>query len=195
MASTVEARIYDCDGNWGTRGFRKASLASPVSAFHFVAHANVDNLGGDGQPPTNHWTLLLQTDTHAAVRLDMSPGDIGRPGMLILEDVKDTSASPADASFPDDRIHVVSVPVISESETTVEHILALIVREGRDNYIFAPVGEGCRFWLYTFAHDLGVEDIISFEDAERVHTALPKYYLYPPGTPAVQRPMAEGRFF
>ncbi|KAL1711068.1 hypothetical protein EV121DRAFT_285015 [Schizophyllum commune] len=194
MAIAVADRIFDVDGNWGTRSFRKASLASAVTALHFVAHANYENLGGDGQAPTNHWTLLLQTDAHSGVRLDVSPGDIGRPGMLILEDVTSaTSDSLADLSFPDQRIHVVSVP--TAQETTVERIFALIIQKNRDDYVFAPVGEGCRFWLKTFAQDLADESIIPLEDAERARDALPKYYPYPPGTAPVDRPMAEGRFF
>ncbi|KAL1743609.1 hypothetical protein HDZ31DRAFT_40576 [Schizophyllum fasciatum] len=193
MAISVADRIHDVDGNWGTMGFRKASLASAVTALLFVAHTNVDNLGGDGQPPTNHWTLLLQVDTHTGVRLDVSPGDVGRPGMLILEDVKPGATALADPSFPDDRIHVVALP--ASADITVERILALIVQNKRDNYVFAPVGEGCRFWLATFAHDLAEAGIISPDDAKRAKDALPKYYPHPKGSAPVDREMAEGRFF
>ncbi|KAL4244618.1 hypothetical protein ABKN59_010272 [Abortiporus biennis] len=133
MTSTTN-HIYNVDGNWGTSQF-KTPLDATVTHVHFIAHENPTNEGSDGQFPTNHWTLYLSLNTLTSVQLDAAPGDIGRPGMIILESVSE--------HLPQDCIHRVSA--IVTPGTTVKSILDVIINKKRDQYIFAPIGEGCRF--------------------------------------------------
>lgn len=88
--------------------------------------------------------------------------------------------------------HKVTIAV--PSGVTVANIFDLIIKNHRDIYVFAPVGEGCRFWLWTLAGDLAAAGIISSAHAHAVQTALGKYWPYPTGTAAVDRPMAKGKF-
>ena len=64
----------------------------------------------------------------------------------------------------------------------------------RDCYIrvFAPVGEGCRFWLYTIADDFAGANFIDSANALEVQSALVMYWPTPKGTAAIARPMAKG---
>ncbi|KAI0308932.1 hypothetical protein OF83DRAFT_1159692 [Amylostereum chailletii] len=133
MSDSLSSHISNVDGNWGTMSFRMASLTAVVTSIHFVAHENTDNVGGDGQSPTNHWTLFLKTRDSSPVHLDV--------------------------------------------------------------YVFARMGEGCRYWLYTFAYDLVEAGIISVDDADTARAALGKYWPYPAGTEPRARAMAEGTFY
>ncbi|KZT08505.1 uncharacterized protein LAESUDRAFT_736010 [Laetiporus sulphureus 93-53] len=152
-------------------------LHPPVFYIHFIAHQNLHNDPScDGQPPTNHWTLFLQT---------IVPGEVGRPGMVVREDET--------CKFTDDHIYKVSTE--AACGITVENILTVIIKHKRDNYIFAPIGEGCGYWLHTLALDLANASIISTSAANEARVALTKYWPYLPGTAPQERAMAVGRFF
>ena len=77
---------------------------------------------------------------------------------------------------------------------TVEDLLAVIVHRKRDNYTFAPVGEGCRYWLSVVANDFFEANIISQQASSSTIEALVKYWPSPSGTPPVSRPISEGTF-
>ena len=79
--------------------------------------------------------------------------------------------------------------------TTVETILGLIISKGRDRYMFAPVGEGCRYWLKTFAWDLVDAHLFPSEVAQRASNALANYWRYPVNSGCEPRTIPEGRFF
>ncbi|KAI0071367.1 hypothetical protein K474DRAFT_1607040 [Panus rudis PR-1116 ss-1] len=182
---SVRSHISNLDGNWGTMRFRMSSLASVVSSIHFVAHENIDNIGGDGQSPTNHWTFFLTLEDGSFVHIDATPNEPGRPGMIVLEN---------STSVPvEDHIHEVSGTVLLG--TTVEDVLAVLIKNGRDRYKFHPIGEGCRFWLYTISLDFADAGIVDSSVAEDARDALSKYWPSPNGTPAVSRPMARGEFY
>ncbi|KIO28421.1 hypothetical protein M407DRAFT_182253, partial [Tulasnella calospora MUT 4182] len=71
--------------NWGTMDLKLQTLAATISSVNFIAHANPDNQGEDGQPPTNHWTMLLVTVDASPVHIDVIPAEEGSPGMLVIE--------------------------------------------------------------------------------------------------------------
>ena len=170
---------------WGKYAFQFADLSKEVAQFNFVAHENVDNEGdGPGIPPTNHWSLFLTIDAGSSVRTEVAPDDPGKPGMVIIESKK------YDASTKITKKVSINVP----KGRTVADIFNLIIQKKRDYYIFAPVGEGCRFWLHTLAGDFAGVNLVSNADANNVSSALRKYWPYPTGTPPVDRPMAEGQF-
>ena len=76
----------------------------------------------------------------------------------------------------------------------MEKLLAVIIDRKRDNYIFAPSGEGCRYWLSVIAKDFVEERIVDQQENNAIIEALGKYWPVPSGTPPVSRPMSEGIF-
>ncbi|KAG8919684.1 hypothetical protein FRC01_001170 [Tulasnella sp. 417] len=185
MDVTAITSYITTNNNWGTMDFKLQTLTAAVSSVNFIAHANPENQGEDEQPPTNHWTMLLTTGNEMPVHIDVIPAEEGSPGMVVIEHQELHAI---------DNAYVVSVCV--KNETTVADILRLIAQKGRDRYIFADIGEGCRYWMYTFAGDLEDEGILnSPERTLSVKEALQNYWPVPAGTPPVQREMAKGRFF
>ncbi|KAG9048439.1 hypothetical protein FS837_012887 [Tulasnella sp. UAMH 9824] len=165
--------------------FKLETLAAAISSVNFIAHANPDNQGEDGQPPTNHWTMFLVTVDASPVHIDVIPGEEGSPGMVVVEHQEFQTI---------DSIHVVSVGV--EVGTTVADILRVIIRKGRDRYVFADIGEGCRYWMFTFAGDLENEGVPnSLKEVMELKEALPHYWSFPARTQPVRRQMANGTFF
>ncbi|KAA1478304.1 hypothetical protein DENSPDRAFT_663723 [Dentipellis sp. KUC8613] len=176
--------------NWGTSRFTTADLAARVSSIHFVAHENPTNEGDGGLPPTNHWTISLELEPEAApargVWVDMAPDMPDAPGMVVLD------SSPHTA--PPDAIHIVharvTAPVI-----TVSDVLSVLLAQRRDVYVYAPVGEGCRFWVQTLAGDFAAwtPGLISQADAEAVRRDVRLYWPSPGGEPQ-PRVMNRGTF-
>ncbi|KAH7929913.1 hypothetical protein BV22DRAFT_91229 [Leucogyrophana mollusca] len=185
MSKAIKDHIYNTDGNWGTSQFKVSFLTLAVQKIHFCAHENLENLGSDNQPPTNHWSIFLELSADNSVRIDLSPGDTGRPGMIILEAKRCT--------VTDKNVYLVtSVP---PEGTTVETILKLIIDKKRDRYTFAPIGEGCRFWIATFSVDMVNAGLLPGDVGHHVRAALKYYWVYPKDTGSEERPMVEGTFF
>ena len=166
--STVSNHIFSVDSNWGTSQFRPAT----------------ENTGSNGQPATNHWSLFLEIDSARSVRVDVAPGDPHSPGMVILE-MKNYNVSTSSV-----RDVYSQVP----AGTTVETILQLIIDKRRDRYVFAPVGEGCRYWMWTFAWDMVEAELWPVDVAQRASNALQHYWRYPVGSGYEARVMAQGKF-
>lgn len=62
--------------HFGTSQFNEDDLNRTALYFILSAYTNKDNAGDEfGRPPTNHWTIYLQTDETASVKLDITPGD------------------------------------------------------------------------------------------------------------------------
>lgn len=181
----VKAHILNVDGNWGTSGFRASALTDVVQKVHFCAHTNADNSGADGQPATNHWSLFMEISPARSVRIDISPGEPHKPGMIII-DIKTYSVTQKNVY---DGYYVVP------QGTTVGTILELIIRKGRDRYIFSAVGEGCRYWLKTLAWDMAEAHLLSSEAAQEISNALAYYWKYPKNSGYEPRAMATGTFF
>jgi hypothetical protein len=142
--STVSNHIFNIDGNWGTSRFHATSLTEAVQQVHFCAHENAQNAGSGSQPATNHWSLFLEIDPNRLVQVDVAPGSPHLPGMVILETKR--------YNVTNNKVYDVCSQV--PAGTTVETILQLIIDKGHDRYVFAPVGERCRYWLWTFAWDM-----------------------------------------
>ncbi|OJA17071.1 hypothetical protein AZE42_09254 [Rhizopogon vesiculosus] len=186
--STVVTHIFNVDNNWGTSQFPSSALTEAVQQVHFCAHANTENAGSDGQSPTNHWSMFLEIDPNRSVGVDVVPGDLHSPGMIILEMIETKDCSVLNENVYD--IHS-GVP----EGTTVETILGLIIDKGRDRYMFTTVGEGCRYWLQAFARDMVDAHLLSSEVAERASDVLACYWKYPVGSECEPRVMGQGRFF
>ncbi|KZT18643.1 hypothetical protein NEOLEDRAFT_1143115 [Neolentinus lepideus HHB14362 ss-1] len=183
LASTVYSTITNSD-NWGAMYLKKASLDATVSSVTFVSHLNVDNAGDGDLPPTNHWSMFLEIGASTSVHVDAVPNDPGEPAMIVVE----TKSS----DVTQDASH--TVVATAAAGTTIANILSLILTLKRDKYVFAPVGEGCRFWLYTLAQDLAGAEIISQDDANMARNDLQYYWPSPVGTPARYRAFNKGTF-
>lgn len=187
VIDNVKKHIQDSE-DWGKSRFQFSSLSQKVTQLNFVAHENTSNkgdkVGGKQLPPTNHWTLFLTINHGSSVRVEVAPNDPGQPGMVIIENKK------YDVSTKITKKVSIDVP----KAPTVADIFNIIIQKKRDYYIFAPEGEGCRFWLYTLAGDFVGAGLISKANAESAQSALKKYWPYPTGTPPVDRVMTPGQF-
>jgi hypothetical protein len=173
---------------WYVRQFDTSSLYKAVTLLHFTAHAVAPNNEGNGEvDPTNHWTVYLQIEESSSVRLEVIPTGVGSAGVIVLENK--TYAATIN------HTHMETINVTMGTAVTVSSILNVIIEKNRDKYNFAPVGEGCRFWTYTFATDLANAGVISRRDANVIQAALVRYWPAPKGTAPMERPMAEGSFY
>ena len=182
----IKKHITSSD-DWGISKFKLSSLSTTVEQFHFVAHENPSNLGDtlDGKqlPPTNHWSLFLSA-SGSSVRVVVVPNEPGEPGMVLVEN----------KGYDVTRKSMKTVSIPAPKGITVADIFNLIIKKKRDYYIFAPVGEGCRFWLHTIAGDFTGDNFIGLANALEVQSALVMYWPFPRGTAAIARPMAKGQF-
>ncbi|KAM6499712.1 hypothetical protein JOM56_005220 [Amanita muscaria] len=183
----VKKHITNSD-EWGTSKFRLSALSTQIAQFNFVAHENTSNagdtVGGKQLPPTNHWTLFLTISDDSSVRVEVAPNDPGEPGMVLVEN----------KAYDVTTKTTKRVSIKAPNGITVADIFNLIIKKKRDYYIFAPIGEGCRFWLYTLVDDFARAKLISSANAQKVQSALGMYWPSPMGTPAVDRPMVKGEF-
>ena len=197
----VKKHITSSD-DWGISQFKLSNLSAIIKQFHFVAHENPSNSGdkvnGEQLPPTNHWSLLLTLVSStsgseskiSSVGVDVAPSEPGEPSMVVVE--SNLEGYDAFTSI-DNFTKTVSVDAAHEGITLAD-VFNLIIQKKRDHYIFAPVGEGCRFWLYTITDDFASANFIGTANALEVQSALVMYWPTPKGTPAIARPMAKGRF-
>lgn len=200
--NVIDIKTYiEASENWGKSGFKSSCLSEKVIQLNFVAHENTanqgDKVGEKELPPTNHWTLFLtikhgsskkqgsSEEEGLSVRVEVAPDGPGKPGMVII----------GKKTYGVSNRIAKAVSIDVPKAPTVADIFNIIIQKRRDYYIFAPEGEGCRFWLYTLAEDFVGADLISKPDAESVQSALKKYWPYPTGTPPVDRAMTPGRFF
>ena len=170
---------------WAKHAFRFEDLASPITRIHFVSHPGFE--GTEDYPiesPTNHWTLSLTLSDTGSVRVEVVPIDPGKPGVLLVESEK--------GPVTGGSVHLVSGDVLSR--TTVEDFLDVVIKRKRDYYTFAPIGEGCRYWLSALSKDLVEENIIGEELSDTAIDAMNKYWPMPIGTPPIPRPVAQGHF-
>src|SRR6266436_2313163 len=165
MAGENVKKYITSSDDWGISEFELEDLSNIVEQFHFVAHHNPSNEGdtpdGEQLPPTNHWSLFLSF-SDSSVRVEVAPGELGEPGMVVVES-KEYFVTARSTK---------TVPIDAPEGITVADIFNLIIQRKRDHYIFSPVGEGCRFWLHTLADDFADAKTISPADALRVQSAL-----------------------
>lgn len=183
LSDTVYSNITHSD-NWGTMGLKKTSLDAAVLTISFASYLNEENAGEEGLTPTNHWSIFLKIEENQSVRIDAVPNSPGEPAMIIVDTLI--------CAMTDDVVHVVAAT--TTTRTTVAEILNLIIAKRRHNYVFSPVGEGCRFWLYTLAQDLSEAKIISQDDANAARHDLQHYWPSPVGTVSQHRAFNKGTF-
>ncbi|TFY52612.1 hypothetical protein EVG20_g10481 [Dentipellis fragilis] len=187
---TAEIRSSILADNWGTSQFKTADLTARVSSIAFIAHENPTNTGDGDLPPTNHWTISVELqDSPSPTRgvwIEMAPDMPDMPGMVVLDS--------EGRSVPPDAIHSVRARVIAPG-ITVADVLSVIIAQRRDVYVYASVGEGCRFWVQTLARDFAAwtPTIISQQDADTVRHDV-RYYWPSPGGEPQPRVMNRGTF-
>lgn len=192
MSTEDVAKHITSSDDWGIAKFKLSNLSEIVTHFHFVAHENPSNSGeivsgsGEELPPTNHWSLFLTLNSSKAssVRVEVTPNEFGKPGMVVVESKGYALTNKSTKTVSD----------FAPQNMTVAKVFNLIIQKKRDYYIFAPVGEGCRFWLYTIAFDFLRACFISVDKALEAQTALSMYWPTPEGTAPIDRPMARGEF-
>lgn len=121
---------------------------------------------------------------NSSVRVEVAPNEPGEPGMVLVE------SKGYEVTLKSTK----TVSIHAPEGITVADIFNLIIQKKRDYYIFAPVGEGCRFWLYTIAGDFAGTNFIGSANALEIQSALVMYWPSPKGTAATARPMAKGQF-
>ncbi|KAH7311618.1 hypothetical protein B0I35DRAFT_67623 [Stachybotrys elegans] len=174
------------DRNWDTDRFDNEDLERRLNHIHFCAYRNEHNEGDeDGNPPTNHWVTSLEISEDHAVILDMAPGygSDGQRGKIEVWTQRydhNGQATHADQTVQtNETIHSLSFEL--NGRLTVQNIVDLITRNGRQRYNFTPEWEGCRYWVYTLSSDLEAQRIIQPGSAAAVWSAVSYYYVNPSG--------------
>ncbi|KAF9240403.1 hypothetical protein BU15DRAFT_73995 [Melanogaster broomeanus] len=108
-----------------------------------------------------HWRIFIscvsQGRSMTHVKLDLSPGGDGSTGVLIVNEIPY-------------EISATSVAAVSEVATagiTVDGLLDMLKRNGRNRYRFDDSGSGCRFWCRTVLADLENGGLVASGAVER----------------------------
>jgi len=172
--------------HFGTSKLDEPNLDETVENIHLCGYANENNGGDkDGRPPTNHWTIFLQTIHQRSVKVDMIPGDgeDGLQGYILLESKKYAMTNKG----------IKSVTFAPMNRLPVKDVITIIMANGRDRYMFTEDEEGCRFWICTVVKDLeDAKKIVEGSEAVARHT-LSYYWEFPTGS--TPRKMESGTFF
>jgi hypothetical protein len=186
MATPTETPTMQLSDHFGTSKFKESDLEQVVERIHLCGYMNEDNVGDDdGRPPTNHWAIFLQVDPKKSVKLDMIPGDgdDGLLGYIVLES----------KGYNMTNKGIRSLTFIPTCEFPVSDVLNLIMKNGRDKYIFTEEEEGCRFWICTLVRDLEEAGKLLKDSAATALSTLGSYWVFPSGS--VPRKMEAGTFF
>ncbi|KAK0666728.1 hypothetical protein QBC41DRAFT_375134 [Cercophora samala] len=138
LAAQSSAALEDLGDNWDLSNLSLSSLTAPVTAIHLCCLRNDLNEGDEnGEPPTNHWVLSLQTShsPDSSIMLDMAPG-YGTDGLRGKIEV----TSLPEAAYTDETLHAFFYK--PEIDVRVEDIARLINDKGRDAFNFSPEWEG-----------------------------------------------------
>ncbi|CAJ2510749.1 Uu.00g063740.m01.CDS01 [Anthostomella pinea] len=168
-------------------------LSIPISQLYLCALRNDHNEGDEaGEPPTNHWTLCLETAPTSCVMLDMVPGDgsDGRRGKIEVSALNQEYDGEDSRPYSDETLRAFSFPVLRN--TTAREIMEFIVAKGRDAFTFSPEWEGCRFWLSVVMADLEAEGLVEKGAGDEAKRVLMLYWRNPEGSEP--RVMREGTF-
>lgn len=166
-------------------GLNSSDLTKQVVKVSICGYVNKDNTSDqDGNPPTNHWAAFLQLTGPSSVRLDMMPGwgSNGLRGKIEL----------TSKNYPLTNNAIKTLDFTTVGAPTVQQIVDLIIKNGRQKYTFAEEEEGCRYWIYTFAGDLQDAGLISDGSKEETWDAVSKYWKHPTGSEP--RTVKEGRW-
>ena len=172
--------------HFGAKFLQESDLDQVVKEIHLAGYVLSDDLEFEqDQSPTNHWTMFLELDREKSVKVDITPtyanGEM--TGLILLESKDYTMTNKA----------VKSLTFSLKDELHVKDVIEIIMRNGRDRYIFTDKGEGCRFWVCTVIKDLEMAGAISKGSAVvAVHTLSCYWSSLTEGIP---REMEAGEFF
>ena len=135
--------------------------------------------------PTNHWTMFLELYYGRPVKADINPtyANGKMTGLISLESKR--------YIITDKPVKLLTFSL--KDELHVKDIMDIIMRNGRDRYIFTDKGEGCRFWVYTVIKDLKVAEAIGKDSAVVAMHTLDCYW--GSSTEGAPREMEAGEFF
>jgi len=128
--------------------------------------------------------MYLETSPNSSVQVDVAPDD-NDIAMVMLETEQ--------VNYDAYNVFHKSLPVISEG-CSVATLLDVLITKKRDVYRFAPVGEGCRYWLSIVVLDLVDAGLVNRGDAQDAINGLGMYWCFPPGTCSFARGIARGSF-
>ncbi|KAK8093534.1 hypothetical protein PG997_000219 [Apiospora hydei] len=156
-----------------------------VNKIHLCALRNELNQGEDGQPPTNHWVVCLETSPGSCVMLDMAPGygEDGLRGQILVTAFRG-------CTFTDEALRTFTYDC--RATKTASEILHMIQDKGRHSYTFSPEWEGCRYWISVVMDDLEAEGILDTGASKDALEHLSQYWVCPEGSQP--REMRKGRF-
>ena len=165
------------------KSLQEADLDEVVKQIHLTGYAVSNDFGFEQtHSPTNHWTMFLELDCEKSVKVDINPtyANGKMTGLVFLE-----SKACVMTYRP-----VKSLTFSLKNELHVKDVMEIIMRNGRDRYIFTDKDEGCRF---TVIKDLEVAEAIGKGSAVVAVRTLGCYWGSPTeGTP---REMEAGEFF
>ncbi|KAI0907483.1 hypothetical protein F4823DRAFT_602870 [Ustulina deusta] len=173
------------DHNWNQESLELADLSEQIIAIHLIAYPSPSRKDDD-EPfeLSNHWCFFLEFEHNKSLRLDMVPGD-GSDGLR--GKVRLTSKTHACTT---NDICKVSFEV--NGKLSLEDIIEIVQRGGRQRYQFAPGWEGCRFWNFIFIQDLEGHRIVPTGAANQAWDAMAWFYHSARG--AERRDMKLGTF-
>ncbi|KAI1753962.1 hypothetical protein F4782DRAFT_528892 [Xylaria castorea] len=157
------------DENWHQGGLDLRDLSREIITIYLVAYPSASR-EDDDEPfeLSNHWCLFLEFENHQSVRLEVVPG-YGSDGLR--GKVRLTSKSHACTT---NDICQMSFEV--NCRVTLDDVVAIVQREGRQKYEFAPGWEGCRFWNSIFMQDLENYRIVPAGAANQAFGAMGWFY-------------------
>ena len=128
--------------------------------------------------------MYLETSTDSSVHVEVAADDTD-VAMVMLEEEQ--------VNYDAYNVFHKSLPVIGEG-CSVATVLDVLITKKRDVYRFAPVGEGCRYWLSIVVLDLVDAGLVNRGDAQDAVDGLGMYWCFPPGTGSFAREIARGSF-
>lgn len=100
--------------------------------------------------------MYLETSPTSSVHVDVAPDD-NDVAMVMLETEQ--------VNYDAYNVFHKSLPVTGEG-CSVATVLDVLIMKKRDVYRFAPVGEGCRYWLSIVVLDLADAGLVNRGDAQ-----------------------------
>ncbi|KAF9240405.1 hypothetical protein BU15DRAFT_61422 [Melanogaster broomeanus] len=134
-----------------------------------------------------HWKIFVNCASEGQsttnVKLDLSPGQDGAVGVLIVNETP----------YENSVTSTASVSEVATAGITVGGLLAMLERNGRNRYKYDDSGSGCRFWCRTVLEDLENGGLVSGGAVERFDAYIVENSRGNPGR--FPWPTREGTFY
>lgn len=169
-----------------TKFLQESDVEEVVKGIHLTGYMVSNDFEFEqDRSPTNHRTMFLELDLEKSVKVNMTPTYVNGEmiGLVLLESKNYVMTSK-------------SVKLISFSpkdELLVRDVMEVIMRNGRDRYIFTDDGECCRFWICTVIKDLEAAEEIGKGSGIVAVRTLGCYWASP--SESTPREMEVGKFF